>query len=280
MPIDLWNIETFDADLIKHLTNNAELIINYMTTEHDIFLSHDLGRGRRKSFLRPNNPHAYAFLQLEELTGSKMERRSIRAFHYTRLTDDELDDLQHSGILVSTLERFRERLNSRVKSGDLTADVARDIFLSSPLNRGQIDIRSDRFWMVSHPLTSDDLGIKLLLSHWGGEVTYFWIEDQGILDLLTLIGLPRILEVDVPLNLTRHSYPAAKAAIASFGRSLGCIPENHAFDLYVHTDLPTTSLLGVHGKDDASFNGMGRGYPKGYVDINIGRWKELTGEDD
>jgi hypothetical protein len=43
--------------------------------------------------------------------------------------------------------------------------------------------------------------------------------------------------------------------------------------------LPATAVLAVHTEGDPSFGGMGRSYPAGYVDVSIGRWKELTGED-
>jgi len=36
----------------------------------------------------------------------------------------------------------------------------------------------------------------------------------------------------------------------------------------------------VHTLGEASFAQMGRGYPQGYVDIDLTYWKDLTGEDD
>jgi hypothetical protein len=72
---------------------------------------------------------------------------------------------------------------------------------------------------------------------------------------------------------------AGQAVIATFGRTLGCVPSKHAFDLYVTAPLHSDAVLGVHSEGDASFDAVGRSYPEGYVDVDIGHWKELTGDD-
>ena len=58
------------------------------------------------------------------------------------------------------------------------------------------------------------------------------------------------------------------------------IPSKFAFDLYVETALPTTAVITVHTKGDAAFELMGRDYPAGFVDVDVGRWKQLTGDED
>jgi hypothetical protein len=44
--------------------------------------------------------------------------------------------------------------------------------------------------------------------------------------------------------------------------------------------LPPEAILAVHSNGEPSFIRMAQGYPAGFVDVSIGRWKELTGEDD
>lgn len=39
-------------------------------------------------------------------------------------------------------------------------------------------------------------------------------------------------------------------------------------------------MLAVHTDGDAAFAAIGKSYPPGYIDVDIGRWKELTGEED
>ena len=70
------------------------------------------------------------------------------------------------------------------------------------------------------------------------------------------------------------------AVVASYGRAQGAHPEKKAFDLYVHQPLPPSALLAVHTQGEVSFDAMGRSHPPGFIDVSIGFWKELTGEDD
>ena len=76
--IDVWDAKTFDDELSATLAKKADLVRNYMMTEHRIFLAHDLGRGPERSLVRPENPHASAFLAFEETIGERMQFRAVR----------------------------------------------------------------------------------------------------------------------------------------------------------------------------------------------------------
>lgn len=139
-----------------------------MTTNHKNFLSHSLGRGSTTSFLPPENPYAPAFHALTDAMKDQIECRTIRAWHYTRLTDPEVAALRCAGIHLSTPATLRARLNALVKSGDLGEQIADALYAASPFN-GQREIRSNKFWMVSHPLAVDDGGVKPLMAHWAAK---------------------------------------------------------------------------------------------------------------
>jgi hypothetical protein len=70
------------------------------------------------------------------------------------------------------------------------------------------------------------------------------------------------------------------AIVATFARSRGSVAAKHSFDLCVEQSLPPTAVLALHTEGDAPFVEMGRGYPVGFVDVAIGYWKELTGEEE
>jgi hypothetical protein len=70
--------------------------------------------------------------------------------------------------------------------------------------------------------------VKLLLENWGGESTYFWLENEGLKALVAKIGRPRILEVAIPIAKTRHGYSAGRAVIGAFARTLKCRPDGAA----------------------------------------------------
>jgi hypothetical protein len=278
--IDIWDHKTFDEELLAILNGHADLVRDYMTTENDIFLSHDLGRGPKRSVLRPNNDYASAFLAFTEAIGEQMQLRTIRAWHYTRLTELELEIMLRDGIHLSTPETLQTRLNALVASGDLSAEISDKLFAASPFHSDQFEIRSNKFWMVSNPILTDDSGVTPLMSHWGGEVASMWTEDPVLLDPLAVIGTPCVLEVAAPLKLTKHAYRAAGAVLATFGRSLGCIPDGNGLDLYVTAPLEPNAILRVHRAADTTFEIIGRGYPDGFVDVRLDHWKQLTGEDE
>jgi hypothetical protein len=274
--IDVWDAKTFDEELSAFLAEEAELVRSYMSTEHRIFVSHDLGRGPEKSIIRPENPFSSAFLALKEAIGERIRSRTIRAWHYTRLTTAEVEILRTDGIHLSTPATLRARLDLQAAAGALSAQIADALHAASPFHSDQLQARLGKFWMVSHPLAPDDGGVKPLMAHWGGEVASMWMKDDPVLLApLAAMGRPCIVELAVPLALTQHSYSAAQAVVATFGRTLGCVPSKHAFDLCVTTPLSPDSVLQVHSEGDPSFHAMGVKYPEGYVDVDLGHWEEI-----
>jgi hypothetical protein len=113
--IDVWNVRTFDPALLKVLKEHAEQIGSYFETELLIFLSYEHARGPNRPAMRPGNPHSDSYHALLDRMGEFMATRAIRAFHYTRLTDDEVTDLRRSGIQLSSKESLRQRLQALVR---------------------------------------------------------------------------------------------------------------------------------------------------------------------
>jgi len=278
-PIDVWNAQTFDKGLMGMLSAESQLVRDYMTKEIEIVLAHDHGRDR-KGILRPENPHAEQFLALKEAVTKQLGTRTIRAWHYTRLTDTEVATIRSDGVHLSTPATLRARLDGRVAAAELTQRVADALYKASPFRGDQRTARSGKFWMVSHPTAVDNSGVVPLMARWGGEVASFWTKEAALVGPLTVLGTPRVIELAVPLALTSHAYSAACAIVATFGRTLGCIPDKHGFDLYAKGPLGADAVLSVHSMGDATFQAIGRTYPVGYIDRAIGRWKELTGEED
>ena len=277
--IDVWDAKTFDGELSALLAKEGDFVRNYMTTDHRVFLVHDLGRSPERPMLRPENPYTSAFGALKEAISELMQSRTIRAWHYTRLTAAEVEKLRDEGIHLSTPATLRARLDCLVASAALSPQLADALYVESLFHSDQLEARSGKFWMTSHPVAIDDSGVRPLMAHWGGEVASFWTKDPALLAPLATTGIPRVIEVAVPLAVTSKSYSAAGAVIATFGRTLGCIPGSHSFDIYLTTPLPPDSVLLVHSEGDSSFHTIGLSYPERYVDVDKAHWKELTGED-
>jgi hypothetical protein len=279
-PIDVWSVETFDAELVELLSAEADMIRAYMERDLAIFRTFEIATGPDRPLFRPCNDHAAAFMALKERVMSLMAKRTIRAWHYTRLSDAEADALRANGVILSTIDTLKARLAARVYAGEMSRATADAALRASPFHSDQRGSRSNKFWMVSHPVEIDDSGVEPLMAHWGGEVAHFWLKDADRLAILATVGKRSIVELAVPLSATDHAYSAAEAVVAAFGRSLGGIPESRAFDLFAEEPLPGSAILAIHRDGDPNFGAMARSYPSGYVNVRIGRWEALTGETD
>lgn len=70
----------------------------------------------------------------------------------------------------------------------------------------------------------------------------------------------------MPLETTKHAYPAAEAVVATFGRGLGCEPDRgRAFDLYATQALGSKSVIAIHTEGEPNFIALARGYPFGFI---------------
>ena len=264
--MDVWNIESFDAELRSSLDTYADLIRDYMSTNRRQWLEREASD---HTGAYPENCFAGAFMRVEEhIVMPLMEARTIRVWHYTRMTDREVDIMRRDGIYPSSLANFRARLDAEVAAGSFSAEIADRLFADSPYQSDQRASRSGKFWAVSNPHSIDDGGVKLLVKSWGGEAAYFWQRDEGLQELLKRIGRARVLEVSMPLSYSRHAFSAARAVVATYGRMLGCVPDNGGFDLYTSQPLPAQNVLAVHSQGDPTFSTMARGYPAFFIEAD------------
>ncbi|SHF02356.1 hypothetical protein SAMN02746095_01883 [Acidocella aminolytica 101 = DSM 11237] len=197
-----------------------------------------------------------------------MAERSIRAWHYTRMTDEEVQAMQREGLILSSLEGIKKRLSAQVSAGIILAQNAQRIFESSPFHE-QGDIRSGQFWMTSNPISTQSCLVELLLNNWGGEGIYFWQKDTEIKSLLQTIGKARIIEIRAPLDATNSIYSAASNILSTFAGFIGCKSEERGFDFCVTRPLKPEAILHIHSQGDATFEVMGRGYPEGFIETPI-----------
>lgn len=271
---------TFDQELINYLDDKGSLIRDYVNRDKAIFLEFDYGDRSDVHRMRPSNEYASAYYAMVEEITPIIATRSIRAWHYTRMTDDEIDTLQRDGIHMSSPESLQARLDSLVSAGLLKRELAERLFERSPFHGDQRRARQGKFWMTSHPTPVDDSGVTRLLRYWGGEVASFWTDDAALLAPLECIGQSRVLELAVPLALTSDSIRAAGAVIATKARAMGCIESSKAFDLHTTTPLPASAIIAVNSHGDPAFERVGCDYPDGFINVESTYWRDLTGEDD
>lgn len=269
--IDTWNDETFDPALLADLVTHSALIRDYWETSCRQMREREASTNL---MAYPENPLAGDYLALKEHIMGIMASRTIRAWHYTRMTNDEVQLVRQNGVHLSTIETIRARFARQVVAGHLTEEVAERLFADSPFQSDQLSARAGKFWMVSKPVSTTSSRVKPLLASWGGEAAHFWQQDSELKLLLTTIGLPRVLEIAMPLAQSHHSYQAAEAIVATYARTLGCRADGGSFDLYSRTALGPEAILDIHSEGDESFTQFARGYPPGYMAV------DANGDDD
>jgi hypothetical protein len=269
-PISLWDVSTYDETLIGALHEHTDLIRSFRETENRQFRDYEQGLNRERRKPRPMNPYAAAHRMLEKDIAAYLRDRTIHAFHYSRLTCAEVETLRSDGIHLSTAKTFRARMAARAAEGLLTPTDVETIYAASPIHDPQ-ELRSGRFYMISHPIPPGDSLVSDLLGHWGGEVSYMRLRDENapLVTKLQAMGRPRIIEIALPIAATHDASNAATTVLQSFALHLGCVAHKHCIDLCAVQQLPPPVVLAVHTEGDPAFQGMGRDYPAGYVDTDL-----------
>ena len=263
MSIDVWDPATYAPALASLLDTERPLIADYFTTGRRMWLEREAQTLRGPMLA---NPHGDAFYEMLEQLMGEMRTRTIRAWHHTRMCDDEVALALQTGLRPTSLEALRARLNHRVATGDFSRDQADALFAASRLHGEQAESRGGKFYMCSHPHPIDEDGIEELLLRWGGEVAYFDQHDPALCELLLTTGRARVIEVAVPLAATDHAFDAAKAVVAATAKAMEIRADWGGFDVYAVRPLPPEAVLRIHTEDEADFARLARGYPAGFSD--------------
>lgn len=101
--IDLWDRASFDPELIVHLDAHADTLRAYV--EEDARIEAEYA-ANPKQMIRVSNPHWDAYEELRASTEALLRRRVARAWHYTRLTDPEVEAIRAGGVSLSTVDAF------------------------------------------------------------------------------------------------------------------------------------------------------------------------------
>ncbi|MEJ2003307.1 MAG: hypothetical protein P8X77_18375 [Maritimibacter sp.] len=206
--IDTWDIATFPTAVIRLLEEQHDVLTQYYVRECE--LDEGSNPDDIDQILRSNRFEDSFLALTTERIPNLLSTEHLRGWHYTRLLDIEVEKLQRDGIQVSTWERMCTRLSLLQKEGFLSSSEVSKLIANSPLNDPtQHKSRKDLFWMTSKPTPVSNPGITPLVSHWGGEVIYFWQDDSLLMSKLKSLGKTRIVEVRAPLSSSNIRHRAA-----------------------------------------------------------------------
>jgi hypothetical protein len=185
----------------------------------------------------------------------------IRAWHYARLLDHEVDAMQQR-LVASSLDFLQKRLHDLVVMELLSQEEGDKVFQESPF-QSQGDIRSGRLWAVTVPLHYGDTGVSLLLGNWGGESAYFWLSDKALATKLRSLGMSRILEIETALSDGLNAFSASSTVLEAWAKKLGVSVVPTGCDLAITNSLGTAKLVRVHTEGESTFEAIAKTYPEG-----------------
>jgi hypothetical protein len=257
--IDVWDIDTFDTELRSYLEQQSELIRNFWAESRRLFEERE--KQTVRGFHEQNvfgPPHS----ALRDDITVMMGKRTIRAWHYTRLTDGEAAGIQANGMLPMSLDLIRRRLDVMVEAGELTSTVADNLFAASPYHEQIEGNRNDKIWLSSQPFEMDDSMVTGLVTGWGGESLNFVHQEGPIAALLASIGRPRVIEFALPLRITTRIDSAAKDVVDAYSFALGCEGAwGGGSDIVAVESILPEWIVAIHSPGEAHFESFGRGYP-------------------
>lgn len=154
---------------------------------------------------------------------AELHGATIRAFHCTRLLDPESAALRQEGLRASSDSLMRSKLHAAVAAGAITRWQADQLHADSPLHRQRRN-REHLLCAVTTRRTLDEEadGLDLLLTHWGGEIIYFWQRNEALIARLRSIGKPSIVVVDLKPGRPQDLWSPDPAALI-VGRVLGSV---------------------------------------------------------
>lgn len=256
--IDIWNPETFDAELFTLFDENSELTTEYWQLDRQSIDEHRNSQPYQS--LKPN-PLAAEYSNLQEFRVAPfLGARTIRVWHYTRLLNEEVNYMEEK-LALSTLDGLRERLDLLVRIGHLSEDEASSIYKQSPFQTQEV--RSNKLYAVTAPLSTSDRGVEPFLESWGGESAYFCLQQPEILEKLKKIGKPRVVEIAVSGHDDLTAYSLAGIALRGWARKKGIGTEPLHQDFTIRQNIQSAKVVKVNSEGEKSFVEIGLEYPNG-----------------
>ena len=132
--------------------------------------------------------------------GGILQPYEILGWHCTRLTDPEADEIRSNGMQLPNAEMLSRRIDTLLQIGCIKSNIARRLKSQNKADRRN---RAGLVWFCFFPpRNAGEGGIERFFRHWGGEALYVCHEDDPVTSsALSSIGMPRLVEADVPIAL-------------------------------------------------------------------------------
>lgn len=198
--------ETWPSELTAAVGENRTLIRSYFRERQRI------DRLGLNNVNPPTNGYRGAYDALVDQIDESLTRHRLVAYHCTRLTPNEINQVRTNGLRVLSPDLVQDRLEQCVADGLMTTDE-RDALAHSPMLKASLanehGYRTGMVWLCPNRATiRDSAGVFRLFSLWGGEAVYGGHEDNAqITATLARIGEPAIVKCAIPFPCDEPYHP-------------------------------------------------------------------------
>jgi hypothetical protein len=180
---------TWPHDVVRYLTENHDLFLNWETME--------AGRGPTLVCARDYDCAIYGLRDV-------LSKYTLHGYHCTRLHESEIEHIKLNGMQPPNVKLLHKRIRAIQELGIISQESAQHFIAN---NQAHESYRADMIWFCFfEPHFANQFGIERFFRSWGGEALYNSHEDDPVTGpILRQIGSPCIVEADIPIeNLAIH----------------------------------------------------------------------------
>jgi len=207
---------------------------------------------------RPDPIHARHRIDVLGRLNAWLQPHCIDAFHCTRLTDFEIEDVRLSGLNTLELDFALNRITRLENKGMMPASVAEKLRSKNAISNRHGDRLTQVCFMLSrHSLKSEE-DIGALLSQWGGEALYWAYEsDPEVSAVLRSVGTPCIVQAQIPVPMLENYDSVEEMLLSKFLASRDAAFANvHPHVGRIRSPLAPEQIKAIHSLGEPDFESM------------------------
>jgi hypothetical protein len=249
--ISLDDPDDWPSQFIGRFEANENLLRDYNAYEQKLLDDRAWGDSYVPMALRRPNPFYQRHEEfLNELRTEYADKVALRAFHCTRLTNEEVSIVRRRGMTPPSLTMLQSRIKRIEEAGLISSEIADRLIRK---NSADCPTRAGRIWFIFTvgPLKSCT-GVSDLFRYWGGEALYGQHDsDPDVGPVLASIGRARIVEAMIPLQQTA-SFPA-KQMVNEFLSSRGVHASDRDYVDRTTSPVPAPRIKRILSRSDKGF---------------------------
>ena len=228
------------------------------TWPHDLLLCFDEGQEtliERKKL--KNNDYDKIMVSNEKLDlliseiGKIASKYSLIGYHCTKLIPQEIEDIYKNGLQLLSYDFLCNRIEKITELGIIDKEIGK---LLQNENEAKEEYRANHIWFTFfRPKIAGMHGISRFFKYWGGEALYNTHEHNGTGQLLQRIGIPCVVEAQIPIEYIEVSSFSLHLLDIYKGEHGISAKNLREFEGYSRNPIPPKLILNVFQFPSAEF---------------------------